>query len=125
LVYLYVLAGYFFHNQLGQAMALLNQLGFSALLLAMALVAGYIAFKYARRRKRVGTKSRQENTENQKAGTVAEDARGITGGANHSAAGFLAESLNTLELQNVALAVTGSPAQHVTNTGTPFRDLHG
>src|SRR6266478_3095056 len=62
----YVVAGYLFHNQLGQAMAVLNQLGFSALLLAMALVTGYIAFKYARRRKRVGTKSRQENTENRK-----------------------------------------------------------
>src|SRR5712671_3088801 len=34
----YVLAGYLFHNQLGQAMALLNKLGFSALLLAPALV---------------------------------------------------------------------------------------
>jgi len=117
----YVLAGYLFHNQLGQAMDVLNQLGFSALLLVMALVTGYIAFKYARRRKPVGTDSRQENTENQEAGTVAEDARGITSDANHGAAGFLAESLNTLEFENVALAVKSSPAQHViANTGTPL-----
>src|SRR6266404_460904 len=63
----YVLAGYLFHNQLGQAMAVLNQLGFSALLLGMALVTGYIAFKYARRRIPAGT-------ENQKAGEVPEGA---------------------------------------------------
>jgi len=117
----YVLAGYLFHNQLGQAMAVLNQLGFSALLLVMALVTGYIAFKYARRRKPVGTESRQENTETQEAVTVAEEARGITSDANHGAASFLAESLNTLEFENVALAVTSSPAQHViASTATPL-----
>src|SRR5712671_2364341 len=57
----YVLAGFLFHNQLGQAIAMLNKLGFSALLLAPALVIGYISFKYARRRKHVSNKSRQEN----------------------------------------------------------------
>src|SRR5467141_3791045 len=46
----YVLAGFLFHNQVWKAMAVLNQLGFSALLLALVLVTGYIAFKYARRR---------------------------------------------------------------------------
>src|SRR5882724_37054 len=40
----YVLAGYLFHNKLNQAMAMLSQLGFSSLLLALALVTGYIAF---------------------------------------------------------------------------------
>jgi len=110
----YVLAGFFFHNQVWKAMAVLNQLGFSALLLALVLVTGYIAFKYARRRISVRSESRQENTENRKAGVVAEDPRVITSRANHGAASFLAESLNTLEFQNVALAVTSSPASHVT-----------
>jgi len=109
----YVLAGFFFHNQLWEAMAVLNQLGFSALLLALALVTGYIAFKYARRRKPVSTEIRQENTENREAGVVAEDPRVITRGANLGAASFLAEGLDTLEFQNVALAVTSSPAPHV------------
>src|SRR6266571_1657829 len=54
----YVRAGFLFHNQLGQAIAVLNKLGFSALLLALALVTGYIAFKYARRRKHLSKKSR-------------------------------------------------------------------
>ncbi len=120
----YVLAGFFFHNQLWQAMAVLNQLGFSALLLALALVAGYIAFKYARRRSRVRAESQRENTENRKAGIVAEDPRVITDGANHGAPIFLTESLNTLKFQNVALAVTSSPAQHVTaSTAAPLSPI--
>src|SRR6266436_10392149 len=41
----YLVAGFLLHNQLRQAMAVLNELGFSALLLAVALVSGYIAFK--------------------------------------------------------------------------------
>jgi len=109
----YVLAGFLFHNKLNQAMAMLSQLGFSSLLLALALVTGYIAFKYARRRRPVGTESRQENTVNQKAGAAAEELPGIMGSANHGNAGVLAERLNSLELQNVALAVASSPAPHV------------
>ena len=117
----YVLAGFFFHNQLWEAMAVLNQLGFSALLLALALVTGYIGFKYARRRKPVSTEIRQENTENREAGVVAEDPRVITRGANLGAAGFLAESLDTLEFQNVALAVTSSAEQDLTaSTAAPL-----
>src|SRR5882724_10870 len=64
----YVLAGLLFHNQLAQAMAVLNQFGFSALLLALALVTGYIAFKYVRRHKPGSKKSRRDNTGNLKAG---------------------------------------------------------
>ena len=109
----YVLAGFLFRNQLEQAMSMMSQLGFSALLLGLALVIGYIAFKYARRFTSLRRESRPENTKKQKAGVVAEELRGATGSANHGAAGFLAESLNTLELQDVALAVTSSPAQDV------------
>ena len=62
----YVLAGFLFHNQLRQAMALLNQLGFSVLLSAVALVSGYIAFKYARRRKALTREARRKDRENVK-----------------------------------------------------------
>src|SRR5258706_13078921 len=62
----YIVAGFLFHNQLRQAMALLNQLGFSVLLSAVALVSGYIAFKYARRRKALSRESRRKDLENVK-----------------------------------------------------------
>jgi membrane protein DedA with SNARE-associated domain len=45
----YIMAGFLLHNQLQQALALLKQFGFSALLLTVVLVLSYIAFKYARR----------------------------------------------------------------------------
>jgi membrane protein DedA with SNARE-associated domain len=109
----YVLAGFLFHNQLEQAMSMLSQLGFSALLLAMALVTGYIAFKYARRLTSLSRVSRRDDTEDGKISVVDEDLRGRTGDANRGATGSLAESLNPVELQVVALAVTGSPAQQV------------
>src|SRR6266478_4713231 len=53
----YIVAGFLFHNQLRQAMALLNQLGFNVLLWAVALVSGYIAFKYVRRRNALSRES--------------------------------------------------------------------
>jgi membrane protein DedA with SNARE-associated domain len=109
----YVLAGFLFHNQLEQAVSMMSQLGFSVLLLALALVTGYIAFKYARRLTSVCRVSRRDDIEDHKAAVVDEDPRGGTGDANHGATGFLAGGLNTLELQDVALAVTSSPAQRV------------
>lgn len=47
----YIVAGFVFHNQLEQAIAVLKHLGFNALVLALALVTGFIGLKYARRRK--------------------------------------------------------------------------
>jgi membrane protein DedA with SNARE-associated domain len=46
----YIAAGFLFHNQLQGMVAMLNRLGFSALLLALVLIPGYIVFKYVRRR---------------------------------------------------------------------------
>jgi membrane protein DedA with SNARE-associated domain len=109
----YVLAGFLFHNQLGQAMSMLSQLGFSALLLALAFVAGYIAFKYVRRLTSASRVSRRAETEDHKAAVVDEDLLAGTRGANNGATRFLAENLNTVRLPEVALAVTSSPAQHV------------
>src|SRR6266853_311283 len=64
----YISAGFFFHSQLQRAMAVLNQLGSSALLLGLVLVSGYIAFRYARSRK--PRKIRQKNTDDRKAGVA-------------------------------------------------------
>jgi membrane protein DedA with SNARE-associated domain len=110
----YVLAGFLFHNQIGQAVAVLNQLGFSALLLVLALVIGYIAFKYAHRRKRVSTESRHENTGNRKPEVAAKDLRALEEGSNPGETTFPSESLNTLEFQNIAFAVASTPPQPVT-----------
>jgi hypothetical protein len=46
----YIAAGFLFHNQLQGMVAMQNRLGFSALLLALVLIPGYIVFKYVRRR---------------------------------------------------------------------------
>jgi len=47
----YIAAGLLFHNQLQDIVAMVDQLGFNALLLALVLVPGYIVFKYVRRRR--------------------------------------------------------------------------
>lgn len=47
----YIAAGFLFHNQLNQALALLSRLGLGALLLLTAVIAAYVGFKYARRQK--------------------------------------------------------------------------
>jgi membrane protein DedA with SNARE-associated domain len=61
----YILAGFVFHNQLQQSLAILNRLGFSVFLLALVLVAGYIAFKYMRRRKLPSQGGRQQVSKKQ------------------------------------------------------------
>jgi len=45
----YIIAGFIFHNQLQQVLAVVKQLGFSGLLLALVVVPAYIMFRYARR----------------------------------------------------------------------------
>ena len=104
----YIVAGFLFHNQLLQAMAVLNELGFSALLLAVALVGGYVAFKYVRR-KALTREARRKNPENAKTGVAFGVPSVIAGSTYHDAASPAAESLSALELQKVALAVTSSP----------------
>ena len=106
----YIVAGFLFHNQLRQAMAVLNQLGFSVLLLAVVLVGGYIAFKYARRRKALTSAPRRKNAETRETFEVPSIA---TIGFYHGAERLPAEALSPLEFQNVALAATSSPLQNV------------
>jgi len=120
----YIVAGFLFHNQLRQAMALLNQLGFSALLLAVVLVGGYVAFKYVRRRKALNRVARQKTPENAKTGIAFGVPSGIKGNTYHDAASPPAGCLSALELQNVALAVTSSPSQPLGARTTAPLDLH-
>ncbi|MGH7968687.1 MAG: DedA family protein [Limisphaerales bacterium] len=107
----YIVAGFLFHNQLRQAMGLLHQLGFSVLLLAVALVSGYIAYKYARRRKAPTTEARPKNRENAKIRETFEVPSIATVGVYQGAERLPLENLSGLKLQNVALTVTSSPSQ--------------
>jgi membrane protein DedA with SNARE-associated domain len=53
----YIAVGFLFHAQIHQAVRVLNELGLSATLVALVLVAGYIAFRYVRRRARTPRKT--------------------------------------------------------------------
>jgi membrane protein DedA with SNARE-associated domain len=120
----YIVAGFLFHNQLRQAMAVLNELGFSALLLAVVLVGGYVVFKYGRRRTALARVARQKNPEDAKTGVAFGVPSVITGSSYHDAASFPAETLIALELQNVALSATSSPSQPLGARATAPLALH-
>ncbi len=61
----YIAAGFLFHNQLQQAVAVLSELGLSALLLALIVVLAYIAFKYVRRRRAVSGRTQRNTAESE------------------------------------------------------------
>jgi len=109
----YIAAGFLLRNQLRQAMALLAQLGFSALLLALVLVGGYVAFKYSRRSTTLSKGIRLENMQNPKAEVAIEDTRLITTGAPGRAARFRDDTLNNVEFPNVTVVLTRAPSQRV------------
>jgi membrane protein DedA with SNARE-associated domain len=106
----YITAGFLFRDQLRQVMGALNHLGFSALLLVLVLVAGYVAFKYARRfmsrKHSVGQGDQPASKETAEA--AVEEPNVVMGGAFLSSA---AQTLNSLDFPNVALAVTNSASQ--------------
>jgi membrane protein DedA with SNARE-associated domain len=102
----YVLGGFFFHNQLQKALAMLNQIGFSAFVAASILVLGYIAFKYARRRRPLILRSQQRNARSQGAGVADEDIVVTHDGTRESKMPILGEHLSPAAFQNVALALT-------------------
>ncbi len=110
----YVLAGFLFHNQLGRVLGLLRQLGFGALLLALGLVLGYIAFRYARRHQPLGGEPRHADMKHPKEVVLAESRPRIVGATQHGAGRFLGESLGALEFPRVSLAVSSVPMQPVT-----------
>jgi hypothetical protein len=109
----YIAAGFLFRDQLRQAMGVLSHLGFSALLLVLVVVTGYVAFKYARRfmsRKNSGGRS-DEAASTGKAEAAVEEPSAIMGGAYLSPAIFSAQSLSSIDIPNVALAAITSTSQ--------------
>ncbi len=60
----YIVVGFLLHDQLQNAAAVLNEVGFSALVLVLVLVPGYVAFKYARRRGLLSRQTDPETSEN-------------------------------------------------------------
>jgi membrane protein DedA with SNARE-associated domain len=110
----YIAVGFLFHNQLRQAMAVLNEVGLSALVLAVALVSGYIAFKFVRR---ASPRKANRKTETQHPATdvAVKDYSVLAAGAYEPMATLQAEGLNTLQFQNVTLA---SASTQVTSSST-------
>jgi membrane protein DedA with SNARE-associated domain len=105
----YITAGFLFRDQLRQAMGVLSHFGFSALLLVLVVLAGYVAFKYTRRlmsRRHSGERAEVASTD--KAEAAVEGPSAIMGGAFLNTA---TESLNSLDFPNVALAVTTSASR--------------
>jgi membrane protein DedA with SNARE-associated domain len=113
----YIAAGFLFRNQLSQAMALLNRLGLSALLLALVVVTGYIAFKYVRRRRLINGGKHRVSIATQEGGASVERASVTIGNGYRTAANASADSLNGVELQNVGLALTNSAPQNAVASG--------
>lgn len=107
----YIGAGFLFHNQLGQMVSLLNRVGLSAALTAIALVSGYVAFKYARRRHLLRRAVRESHPDNQTAELNAQDANVGTLGSYNAIASLPAQAINALQLPSIALAVTSSETQ--------------
>jgi len=107
----YITAGSLFHNQLQDIVATLNQLGFSALLLALVLVPGYIVFKYVRRRRPLIGRIEHGNARRPEAEDIDENegvAHVITPqGAGH----ILGDKTGSLEREGVALALASTPSQ--------------
>lgn len=100
----YITAGFLFRNQLGQAMALLNRLGFSALLFGVVLIAAYIAFKFTQRRKAAMAR----NIQSEKPSASPNESNLIVAIPRTA-------SLNSLELARVALVDatnTNSKSRH-------------
>jgi len=107
----YIAAGLLFHNQLQEMMAMLNQLGFSALLLALVLVPGYILFKYVRRRRPLIGPIHHRTAGEPEDETIEENdgvARLVaTQGTGH----ILSDKTGPLDREGVVLALTSTASQ--------------
>lgn len=102
----YIVAGSIFHNQLQRALGMLSKLGFGSFVVALVLVAGYVTFKYARRRERLSREGRQETSVGRKAQGAEEEPGPGNGRAHQSASSLTDERLNNAEFPDVALALT-------------------
>lgn len=107
----YITVGFFFHNQLSNVMGLLNRVGLSALVLVVAIVSGYITFRYARRRnfarKALRKKMPSSETNLQEGELTHPDGAA----AFQVLADVRAKAAGNLQFQNVAMAVTSGPEQ--------------
>src|SRR6266516_1639369 len=99
----YIAAGYLFHNQLQDILATLNQLGFSALLLTLVLVPGYIIFKYVRRRRHlIGRMQQHGNARSPEAEAIAENQEVARVIAPQGAGYILSDKTGSLGSEGVA-----------------------
>jgi membrane protein DedA with SNARE-associated domain len=74
----YVTAGFLFHNQVQQAMVWLDRVGHGVLGVGLVLVVGYVAYKYALRRRTRNGKNRWSNTPDKPASLADPGADAIT-----------------------------------------------
>ncbi|HWV99682.1 MAG TPA: DedA family protein [Candidatus Acidoferrum sp.] len=101
----YIVAGFLFHDQLQQVMAVLSQFGFSALLLTVALVLAYITFKYVRRRRLVAGRTPPKPTKRQETGMPSENPIAARGGPLSNPGAVLDENPERVAFENVALGL--------------------
>ena len=109
----YIAAGYVFRDQLQGALALLSRLGFSIVLVALVVAAGYIAYKYARRRNVLGRERRRRLAERMEADQSVEVPSGLAGKLYDGAVVLPAGSPSSLQLANVSLAIRSAGPQPI------------
>jgi len=107
----YISVGLVFHDQLSSAMSLLNRVGLSALVLAVALVSGYITFRYARRRHFARNVLREKKASNEMKVRDGEPTYPMSAPAFQALVGLRAEPAASSQFQNVAVAATSGAAQ--------------
>ena len=106
----YIVAGSLFHNQLQQVLATFKQLGLSALVLMSALVTGYIAFKYARRRNLLSKSIRNQIAQRRRPSVTNE---ALDTGAARAPEPFTESPGGRMEVElpTATLALTSAPSQ--------------
>jgi len=102
----YVVVGFVFHNQLSRAIAVLAQVGFSALLLIFGLVLGYVVFRYFRRSHTPTRATRHETRTAPKGHLATDQAAVLAARAQPVAIGSRAQSSSTAAGPHVVLALT-------------------
>jgi len=107
----YIGAGFLFHNQLQEMIAMLNQLGFSALLLALVLVPGYMLFKYVwSRRPLIGT-IHHRNVRETEADAIEENEGVARMIATHGTRHIVGDKTGSLDREGVVVALTNTASQ--------------
>lgn len=94
----YVTAGFLFHKQVREVMVWLDRLGHGVVGLGLVLVVGYVAYKYALRRRTMVRKNQWSNTPDKKTGLADKDADVITSVAHLDAENFATDQGQHLEL---------------------------